>query len=425
MFLPSYLRLSTGASARLHLGGTLAVGQLIGRGAVALALLLLVRELPPGEFSTLALALALAAILGTVADAGFARLLVRDTARAEDASAWLVRELLRVRMLAVTATAFAAAVALSVIPNPFGLAFGALVVAYLALESMALGYENAAAGIERPWRFVLAQSISAAALLGGLAILILKDSMGLTPAMAVMCSASAMKVGGHVFAWRRRSSVLEQSGTRASVPSLFRRALPFLGLTLISTVYYKAGIIALYSLHGASETASYAAALRIVDAAALLTGVVFLAVSPTFSRMHRDQPQQVWSTWRRMMVVVLCVALPALVLAGFAAESLCAVLFGEVYRASASEDLRLMLPGVACMLMQAVSAAVVFMGDRQRDALVLGSLNLVVCLVAAISLSATLGSSGAALALTLAEFVSVASFALLIRHRYRPGHNAR
>lgn len=418
--LPPVLRPNSGLRARLHLGGTLAIGQLIGRGAVAAALLLLVRELRPTDFSTLALALAVAAILGTVADAGFARLLVRDTARAAQASAWLVRELLRVRLIAVAGTALLAALALQFVPNPFVFAFGMLLVAYLALESIAVGYENAAAGVERPWRFVLAQSVSAMVLLGGLIVLIREGSIGLMPAMAVMCAASATKVGGHMFAWRRRGSVEEGGGTRVSAFSLFRRALPFLGLTLMSTVYYKAGIVALYSLRGAAETASYAAALRVVDAAALLTGVAFLAVSPTLSRMHRDEPEKLWSAWRGMAIAIGCVAVPLVALVGVVAPALCGLLFGETYRASASQDLRLMLPGVACMLVQAISAAVVFMGDRQRDALILGSFNLVVCLVAAVGLSAAMGSAGAALALSLAELVSVASFALLIRYRYGP-----
>jgi peptidoglycan biosynthesis protein MviN/MurJ (putative lipid II flippase) len=80
----------------------------------------------------------------------------------------------------------------------------------------------------------------------------------------------------------------------------------------------------------------------------------------------------------------------------------------------------LMLPGVAFMMVQAVSAAVVFMGEGHRDALILGTFNLGFCIVIAASLSAAFGSPGAALSLSLAEVVSFASFAWLIRHRHRP-----
>lgn len=405
---------------RLYLGATLAVGQVIGRGSIAVALLLLVRELQPRDFSTLALALALASILGTLADAGFARLLVRDTARAAETSDWLVRELLRVRTIAIAGVAVLAAVALVVVPNPFALKFGALGVIYVVLESLALGYENAAAGTERPWRFVLAQGVAAVFLLVGLALLMMEGDISLVSAMAVMCGASAMKVCGHLFAWRRRAAVVEQRATRAAASSLFRQALPFLGLTLISTLYYKVGIVALYSIQGATEAASYAAALRIVDVAALLAGVAFLSVSPTFSRMHRDQPHEIWGMWRRTVVAVACIVVPVIAIAWVAAQPLCALLFGTAYRVSAATDLRLMLPGVVCMLVQAVSAAVVFMGNHQRDAIILGAFNLAICVVAATALSAALGSAGAALALTVAELVSVVSFAFLIRHRYRP-----
>jgi len=409
---------SGAALARLHLGGALAIGQFIGRGALALALLLLVRELTPQDFSTFVLALAIVAILGTVADAGFSRLLVRDTARAGAASGALVRDLIRVRMIAVATTALFAALALALGAGPFETGFAALVVVYLTLESVALGYENAAAGAERPWRFVVAQSGAAIVLLGGLVVLVQEGGVTLTTAMAVLVGASAVKVGGHLFAWRTRASRTDGAGSREKAATLFRQALPFLGLTLISTVYYKAGMVSLYALEGASEAASYAAALRVVDAVALLAVVVFLSVSPTFSRMHRDQPQEVWPTWRRMVVAVSCVALPCAVVVGVVAQPLCALLFGDQYRVSAAEDLRLMLPGVALLAVQAVSAAVVFMSDAHRDALLLGLFNLAVCLAAAVGFSAAFGSSGAAFALSLAELVSFASFTWLIRRRY-------
>lgn len=414
-------RLGRGARARLRLGGTLAIGQVIGRGALALALLLLIRQLPPEQFSVLALALALVAILGSVADAGFARLLVRDTARAGESKEWLVRELLRVRMAPVVGTAVLSVIGLAIVPNPFGLAFAALLVAYLVLESVALGYESAAAGAERPWRFVAAQTIAATTLIGSLLVLIAEDAVSLNSAIAVMSGASAMKVGGHVLAWRHRRRPVQEKAQPLVAAALYRQALPFLGLTIISTLYYKVGIVALYAVQGASETAPYAAALRLVDGVALVGGAAFLAVSPTFSRMHRDRPQLVWLAWRRTVTTVALLAVPCAGLLAVAAEPVCALLFGERYRVSAASDLRLMLPGVALMLMQAVSAAVVMMADDHRDVLKLGAFNLAACTVAAVALSATLGSAGAAGAFTLAEVASFASFAWLIHRRHFDG----
>lgn len=405
----------------MRLGGTLAIGQVIGRGALALALLLLIRRLPPEQFSVLALALALAAILGSVADAGFARLLVRDGARAAETKERLVRELLRVRMIPVLGTAVLSVIGLAIVPNPFGVAFAALLVAYLVLESLALGYESAAAGAERPWRFVAAQTIAAITLIGAVLVLISEDAVSLNWAIAAMTGAAAMKVGGHVFAWRRRRHAVKVDAQSLVAAELFRQALPFLGLTIISALYYKVGIVALYAVQGAAETAPYAAALRLVDGVALLAGAAFLAVSPAFSRMHRDRPQLVWLTWSRTVTTVAMLAVPCTVLLAVAAEPVCALLFGERYRVSAASDLRLMLPGVALMPIQAVSAAVVMMADDHRDVLKLGAFNLAACTVTAVTLSATLGSAGAAGAFTLAEVVSFASFAWLIHRRHFDG----
>jgi len=410
---------SGGLIARVRLGGGLAVGQFVGRGALALALLLLVRYLPPAEFATLALALAILSIMSTLADAGFARLLVRDTARAGAASHHVVSELLRVRLRAVAGAAVGAALILAWGPGHVSASFVALASAYLVSESIAFGYENAAAGAERPLRFVAAQGLSALWMLGGLAWLIGTDGVSLPSAMAVLASASLLKAGAHVAAWRGGSSAALSEEPVRTAAELFREALPFLGLAVLAAVYYRVGVIALYSLRGPSETASFAAASRVVDAVAVIAAVTFLSASPGFSRMHRDHPERIWSTWRRKAGLTAVVAAPVAVLVGLAAEPICAGLFGEAYRSSAADDLRLMLPGAALMVVQGISGAVVFMSDDHGAVVRLTVVNVTACVALTFGLSAGLGSQGAALALTLAEVLSVITFALLIRRRHR------
>lgn len=417
------MRFTAPALDRLRLAGALAIGQFLGRGALALGLLLLVRTLSPSGFGDLALALALVAILAALADAGFARLLVRDTARA-GTDAWpLVRELLRVRMLAVVAVAAASAIAVAAGATPFDSSFGALVVAYLVLESVAFGYENAAAGAERPWRFVVAQAIAAVALLAGLTALVAADAVTLTSAMAVLAGASALKVCGHLVAWRRCSGTAKPRPPERRMAHV-REALPFLGLTILAAVYYRVGVVVLYAVQGATETASYAAAFRLIDVIAVVAAIAFLGVSPALSRMHRDDPQRIWSAWCRALRLIAVFAVPLAIVVGLAAAPICGALFGSRYELTASADLRLLLPGAVLMVMQSVSAAVVFMSDDHRDVLKLTAINVSACVVASIALSSAYGSSGAAVALSLAEALSFASFAVLIRRRYGPSKGA-
>jgi O-antigen/teichoic acid export membrane protein len=105
------------------LTATLGLGQLIGRGALAVGLLILVRELSATDFGDLSLALAVVQVLMTVADGGFSRLLVRDVARDGASGAGLVKQLLAARMLSVVAVLVLTAAGLIVIPGPFSAAF--------------------------------------------------------------------------------------------------------------------------------------------------------------------------------------------------------------------------------------------------------------------------------------------------------------
>lgn len=402
------------------MAGGLALGQGIGRGALALALLLLVRHLPPADFAKLALAMAIIAILATFADAGFARLLVRDTARARGDAIWIVRELLRVRLRAVAAAALAAAVMLALGPGRHDVTFGLLAIGYLVCESVAFGYENAAVGAERPLRFVVAQSLSATLMLGGISLLIATDTVTLTNAMAVFVGASVLKVCGHLAAWSRNAAPAAPQVPPRSPRVLFRQALPFLGLAVLATVYYRVGVIALYAIRGPSETAPFAAASRVVDAIALLAAVSFLTVSPRMSRMHRDHPEQIWSAWLRQVRVVATIVLPFAVTIAIAAEPICGLLFGDQYRTTAADELRLMVPGAALMVVQGLGAAVVFMSDDHREVLKLTALNVAACIALTVVLSLVWGSRGAALAVSVAEALSVLTFAMLIRRRHRP-----
>lgn len=403
---------------RVRLAATLGLGQVAGRGGLAVGLLLLVRALSPADFGDLALLLALTAILVTVADAGFGRLIVRDVARSQDDPASMARALLTVRLTGVAVVAVSALTLFLVVPSPFGTTTIALAVAYLALEATAFGFESAAVGAERPWRFVFAQTLFGVSLLGGLAALVATDRATLPSAVGVLVLASLLKVAGHLASWRSRAGPAAGPVPRRAARELYRVALPFLGLTLLATIYYRIGVIVLYWIRGAEETASYAAALRIVDIAALVAGLAFSAISPGLSRAHRDRPKDVWVIWKRAMRVCALTVIPVAVALFLVAHPLCGLLFGSSYRDSAGEDLQWLVPGIALMVPQAVGAAVVFMADEHRLVLGLTAMNVTFCLVASAWLSNGFGSAGAAGALSAAELLSFVTFAVLIRHRY-------
>ncbi len=407
------------AGPRTRLAAVLALGQAAGRGALAVALLILVRHVTQTEFGDLALVLAMVGILMTIADAGFGRLIVRDVARSEREPTAVVLELLRVRVVALAVVALGTAATLLILPTPFSDTVAGLAVAYLMGEALAFGFENASVGAERPWRFVAAQSVSAISLLAGIIVLVAAGSAHLNYILAVLAGASALKVCTHLFLWRSKLSPARVAVGRHRIVELYREALPFLGLSLLATVYYRIGVVALHAVQGARETASYAAALRLVDAVAIIAGVTFSAMSPALSRAHRDSPDSIWDGWRRAVTRCAVIVFPLAALGAIVAPAVARALFGEAYEQSAGQDLRLLMPGIALMVLQACSAAVVFMADDHKDLVRLTSFNVGACVLVSIGLSAAFGSAGAALALSVAELLSFLSFALLIWRRYR------
>lgn len=405
----------------MRLGGTLALGQLAGRGALALALLVLVRELARNDFGNLVLVLALVQIAATLADAGFSRLLVRDVARSRTHKIAMVRRLLLLRAAALPPVVAASVLLLMLVATPMTGGQAALALVYLGCESLAYGFESAAVGAERPWRFVVAQALSAGALLGGVAALVVADAVTLDRAIAVLAGASALKLLAHLLAWRAALRA-RPLGPLAPARELYRQALPFLGLAVLATVYYRVGVIVLHALRGAGETASYGAALRVLDAVAIGAGIAFAAVSPALSRAHADRPEAIWGLWLRMVRRAGAVVIPGAVLMAVGAPVIARVLFGASYEESAGADLRILAPGAALMVLQSLTAAVVFMANDHRDVLRLTAVNVLACVLASAALSAAFGSTGAALALTLSELLSFVTFAWLIRRRHRSPH---
>ena len=141
-------------------------------------------------------------------------------------------------------------------------------------------------------------------------------------------------------------------------------------------------------------------------------------MSPTLSRMHRDHPREVYAAWQRMTLQLGSLSVPLVALLILLAPTLTRLLFGQAYARDAGTEVRILAPGMALMVLQAVTASVVFMADERRQVIRLTITNVSACVVASIALSAVLGAPGTALALALSEALSFFSFARLIRRRY-------
>lgn len=197
-----------------------------------------------------------------------------------------------------------------------------------------------------------------------------------------------------------------------------RDALPFLALMVLAAVYYRAGILILHISRGAEQTAPYAAAMRVFDGVVVLGGVVFAAVSPALSRMHRERPEDLWRIWRRMIAVFACAVVPPAVMLMLLGEPFARIVFGARYAVSAGDALTALAPGMAFAILQQISASVVFMSDDRRAVLRLTAFNVSALFVALVVLTNISGAHGAAIAMSAAELLSFATFSLLVWLRH-------
>jgi len=415
---------STRPASRSRIALILAFGQAIGRGALALAMLLLVRELSAPAYGQLALAVAIVAILVAVADGGFSRLIVRDLARTGDHDTEQIWRVMGVRAVSVVAVTVLVA-ALGIASGRAAISYVGLSSAFLVGEALSFGFESAAVGLERPWRFVAAQATGAVVLLGGVVALVALDAATLDSVLATLATASCVRALAHAAIWglhRRRPG--HEGATRggdATASELWRAALPFLALSVMSTLQYRFGVVICYGMRGSAETAPYAAAVRVLDIAGVLGAIAFSAVAPVFSRAHQAGGADVWRLWRRYVTLVALAAAPITAALALGGRPLASWLFGQRYAESAGTDLSLLAPAAGIFILLSVSSVVLYMDDRVSGLLRLTALNLVASLALTLSFTALAGHHGTAAAVSLGELVSFAGFAFVIARRHRAG----
>jgi O-antigen/teichoic acid export membrane protein len=405
-----------GRRASVLAGGVFAVGQAAARGGVAIYSLVLIHQLSSAQYGNFAYALGLFGILLVVADGGFSRLLVRDVARS-DRPAPLISSLLTVRALCVLM------IVVLCIPVgvlgllPFDSAAFAILLAALMFESLAIGFESAAIGAELPSRVAIGQILASVALLSWL-VVILGPGRTLAAAFAGLAIAAAVKLVWHVVAFVGGDEEARLGTHFANFSGRLQQAWPYLALSILGIVYYRIDVVLLHALKGATATAPYAAAYRVVDAALVAGGVVAAVMAPRLSRDHGGAPGAVVARWRRYLLGTLAAsAVPVALLAIFA-HPIARVLFGQRYEHSAGDALLLLAPGIVFMLLHMVNAAAVLMGNEQRWILVLSAFNVAFNIALTSILVDADGSSGAALATTISEVVTFTSLAVIIPRRF-------
>jgi O-antigen/teichoic acid export membrane protein len=404
-------------------GFVLALGQAALRGTIALYTLVLVRRMSERDFGQFAYLLALASILLVVADGGLSRLLIRDVAREPGGRERLIRSIVALRLWAIGAIVV---VALIVIGADRGAPHDVLplFLAYLGCEAIAAGFEAASLGAERPWALAGGQLAGAVVLVAAGIWALASARVGLAASMATFVVAAVVKLAWNLRVWR--SAVTARPlGDRDQRRRWLREAAPFLALAILGTIYYRIDLVILHALDGPTESASYAAAYRVVDASLMIAGVLAATVSPRLSRLHSEHPERVWPEWKRLTTRVAAAAFAPVLLVTVFAEPLAGLLFGQRYESSAGADLRLLAPGILFMVLQTVNAAFLFTSDVQRRLVPFSLAHVVMNVVLTYVLVEARGSTGAAAATTISEVLVFAYFSILVRWSFARPRAAR
>lgn len=407
-------------ASRFRIAGILSIGQVAARGVLALYFVLLIHRLSPREYGDFAYAVSWLAILIVLADGGVSRMLLRDIGRGGGDRGATAGALLGARGAWIAGTSLLVVVAALAGALRFEAAFTACLIAALVLEAASLGFEALGQATDRPWVVARAQ-IGGGVFLAGWAALLL--AWHVTPLLGIIgiAAASGMRLAAQAAYWRRGSGTTVTWPGRAAASAILRKALPYLLLAGLAALYYRLDIVILHARRGAVETAPYAAAYRLVDAVIIAGGVLFTAVAPHMSRViasDRGSVRREWGHYLRRVGAVAFVVSAAIALL---AEPLARLVLGQRYAESAGADLRLLAPGIAFMLLQTVNASVVLMADNQRTVVQLTLAGVALNAALTWYLAGTHGDRGAAVATSIAEIVTFAGFAILVRANYRPG----
>lgn len=394
------------------------LGLFAARGAGALALIVVARQVTPFEYGQYVSTYALMSLLLVLPNYGLDTwLLTREhSSKAELVQLWGRSIQSRFRLLVVWIAGVIVLGAL--LPrNTFPLAIVVPTVIGLALESLSVLSYAALRGLDQHGKVTLMQSASSLALLGiafGLPIgpgQIQLFAVGRTAVSAILAGVVIPFVGRGY--WGRFVDSLRAG-------SVLRSARPFMVAEVASAIYVKTDLTIVSFFLGSPGASVYGPALTLLQAVFLIPRALYYIVVPRLSQQRARTPR----TFRRQGVTQLAaqgVAGAVLSLAVFLlAPAAVNLTFGPSYRDSAL-ILVVLSPIPFFRSLNFAIGAMLAAGDRQpsRTKVQMGcAISSVLANLIAIP---TLGVQGAAMTHVLSEMALCSGYLLLARDWLKPG----
>ncbi|HEX3318745.1 MAG TPA: flippase [Solirubrobacteraceae bacterium] len=395
--------------------------QIAGRavivGLAAVSIAVITRYLGPSSYGRYALALSYIQLFGVLADVGLFTIVVREISKRPEQTSRLVGNAMTLRALVSVVVVLLAlgvslllpytpqvrvAILIAAVPFVLGLLSTSLVTVFQAQLRME--------------RSVIADVIGRASALAAVVVVVVAD-LGF---YAVVASAA---VGAAVTLALTATLVRPLAAIRfAAEPAVWRMlitaALP-LGIALtLNEVYFRADTLIISLYKSDRQVGLYALAWRVYELVALFPAVIMTSVFPLLSRYVETDEGRARRLLQGAADMFWAVGLPLAAGGVVLAPGIVQLAGGSGFAASA-EPLQLLLPAGALAYVNGLFGYALIAKNRQRDALWLNVVGLVLNLGLNFALVPSYGIVAAAAVTLGCEIVILGGSWLLMRTHYR------
>lgn len=391
-------------------------GRVLGSVIGAVTIALLARSMSRPDFGRLALALTIMALASSLGDLGMNEIAVREMARDPHRRGQILGA------LAIAQLVFGVLLALAAVGLAFTLMAGgqARLMSIFVMATLPLGAINvmtvALRARLRPELAVLPGLVQNLAWL--IAVVVVAGVNGGLPLYGVGALIAAVTQSAVSLSLSRRATRVAFIETRRLILQLLRYSWP-LGLAgIFVTAYYQLDAVLLFHYRGATPSAYYSAAYRVIDVLQIFPVTVSGVLLPFVAAARRQErgAARAERAFGLATVVLVAVAIPVAVLGAILAPGIVALVYGSGYR-GAVLLLRILLPAFVPICLGYVLTSQLIAHDMLRPYIAVTFGGAVVNIAANMIGLPIWGAPVAAWATVGTEFLVMGVIAAIVRSR--------
>ena len=387
-------------------------------GLTFLFYIILARILGPEQYGVFAAAVALAGVLSFFIQFGLPALLAREVAADPQKGAMSTVTFLFVELL----NSAVVLICLFPLTQILGFQDNGVLICYLVLfteicRSAKLTLRSVLRGIGEFSTETISVTIERT-LAYGLASLVLFGTQKLIWVIATVGLVRFLDLIGLTYYISRKNNIFSTLNL-SSLWQAWRAAYPFAISGVLWILYYQVDILTLKWLAQSTETGFYSAAYRTIEIFSALPRVIFYVTFTRFAKYYSTQPENLPREIYRAAKLLLMAVLPVVIAAGFLADILVEILYGESFE-PAVYALAILIPSLGIKLFGNLAQQFLESTGREKLLPPLLLTTVIVNIVANIILIPYMGALGAAIATLLSEVIlAVVGLIIIARLGYQ------